>query len=404
MPTIAGTKAFEVGKDVPLRLKVDWLSFTVSTALDNKNNEDFYLLKKLGYNVSDFKEILGKNFFNSGLSYGNGFIRLFFNDSSKPLQKGSTNDHQYLFSGVGCSDLHQKINGDWVGLFKYLRKFGVRFRRVDLAVDDLSYPSRISFDYIERKLAKEEFKSSKRRYNVISNFKTENKKQNVRTGKTVYWGSKKTSGANGHSLLRIYQKAYELIESKKQAEALPPEVLLQQNLPDFDGEFNWMRWELEITKAKADALIDLILKKSEKVDNPLQVVFGSILLDVVTFLVPTKNSNGEIYKNKNKWKISQKYLDFLGQSEKAKLENPDKLYDLGSVLNWIKYSVTPSLQLCFEVFSQVNVDFFDILRNFVTQNPAEYSKKQERLLLESKTMKPKELALYITQFMRERGK
>lgn len=399
MSNIVGKSTFDVGKNIPIHFKIDWLAFTVPDALDMKNGEQFYLLKKLGYDLSLFDEIAGKNFFNSGYSLGNGFVKLFYNDPEKPKQKGSSDVHNYIFTGVGCTDLHEKIGGGWVNLFKYLKKFGVSFRRIDIALDDMSYPPRISFDYIERKLARKEFRSSKRRYNVLHDRQTTGKP----VGKTIYFGSRKTTGSNGHTLLRIYQKALELIYAKKQESSLPPEVLLQSSLPDFDGVYSWNRWELEITKAKAVAMIDLILKKSEDFENPISEAYYSVLRDTVDFLIPTKNQNGELYKNKAKWKTSPKYLAFLNQARSAKLGNPDKLYNLETVLDWLKYSVTPTLQLCNEIFSRIDINFYDILKTFEEQNPSEYSKKQTRLLLESEFMKDDVLRIYLKHFLESKG-
>ena len=399
MSKTVGKSTFTVGSKVPIHFKIDWLAFTVNESLDMVKNDKFYLLSKLGFDISFFDEVAGKNFFNAGYSLGGGYVKVFYNSPDLPLQKGSSNVHDYIFTGVGCSALHDKIGGGWVNLFRYLKDFGVSFRRIDIALDDMAYPSRITFDYIERKLARKEFRSSKRRYNILSDKQTTGKP----VGKSIYFGSRKTTGSNGHTLLRIYQKAYELMFVKKQESSLPPEVLLQQSLPDFNGDYSWIRWELEITKAKATAMVNLILEKSKTSENPISEAYYSVLRDTVDFLVPTKNSNGEVYKNKTKWDTSPKYLSFLKEAESATLGNPDKLYDLWTVLDWIKYSVTPSLQLCNQVFSRVGINFYDVLKEFEVRNPSEYSKKQARLLLESKTMKNDELRVYLKYFMESKG-
>src|SRR5699024_6040417 len=349
--------------------------------------------------VSLFDEVAGKNFFNAGYSLGGGYVKLFYNSPDLPRQKGSSDVHDYIFTGVGCSDLHEKIGGNWVKLFKYLKEFGVSFRRLDIACDDRAYPPKVGFNYIERKLARKEFRSSKRKYNILSDKQTTGKA----VGKSIYFGSRKTTGSNGHTVLRIYQKAYELMFAKNQESSLPPEVLLQQNLPEFKGDYSWIRWELEITKAKAIAMVDLILKKSETSENPISEAYYSVLRDTVDFLIPTKNSKGEVYQNKAKWKTSPKYLAFLNEAKSASLGNPEKLYDLATVLDWVKYSVTPSLQMCNEIFSRIGLNFYDILREFETENPSEYSKKQTRLLLETKFMKDDELRIYLKHFMESKG-
>lgn len=400
MAKLVGKSDFIAGPNVPIRFKIDWFAFTVPETLDKKKNEDFFLLKKLGYDLNLFDEVAGKNFFNAGYSLGGGYVKVYYNDPTKPKQKGASNVHNYIFTGVGASDLYEKIGGGWVNLFRYLKEFGVSFRRLDIALDDLSYPPRIGFDFVERKLARKEFRSSKRRYNILNDRKTNGKP----VGKTVYFGSRKTTGSNGRTLLRVYQKAFEMVYAKKQESSLPPEVVLQSSLPNFDGNYSWNRWELEITKSKAIAMIDLILELSESVQNPISEAYYSVLRDTIDFLVPTKDKSGRVYKNKAKWKTSPKYLDFLRNAKSAKLEDPDKLYDLSTVMNWIKYSVTPSLQMCDEVFSErLGIDFFDLLREFVNQNPSEYSKKQERLLLESSFMSDDELRLFVKHFLERKG-
>ncbi|MGZ0157593.1 replication initiation factor domain-containing protein (plasmid) [Lactobacillus johnsonii] len=400
MAKLVGKSDFIAGPNVPIRFKIDWFAFTVPETLDKKKNEDFFLLKKLGYDLNLFDEVAGKNFFNAGYSLGGGYVKVYYNDPAKPKQKGASNVHNYIFTGVGASDLYEKIGGGWVNLFRYLKEFGVSFRRLDIALDDLSYPPRIGFDFVERKLARKEFRSSKRRYNILNDRKTNGKP----VGKTVYFGSRKTTGSNGRTLLRVYQKAFEMVYAKKQESSLPPEVVLQSSLPNFDGNYSWNRWELEITKSKAIAMIDLILELSESVQNPISEAYYSVLRDTIDFLVPTKDKSGRVYKNKAKWKTSPKYLDFLRNAKSAKLEDPDKLYDLSTVMNWIKYSVTPSLQMCDEVFSErLGIDFFDLLREFVNQNPSEYSKKQERLLLESSFMSDDELRLFVKHFLERKG-
>lgn len=400
MAKLVGKSDFIAGPNVPIRFKIDWFAFTVPETLDKKKNEEFFLLKKLGYDLNLFDEVAGKNFFNAGYSLGGGYVKVYYNDPAKPKQKGASNVHNYIFTGVGASDLYEKIGGGWVNLFRYLKEFGVSFRRLDIALDDLSYPPRIGFDFVERKLARKEFRSSKRRYNILNDRKTNGKP----VGKTVYFGSRKTTGSNGRTLLRVYQKAFEMVYAKKQESSLPPEVVLQSSLPNFDGNYSWNRWELEITKSKAIAMIDLILELSESVQNPISEAYYSVLRDTIDFLVPTKDKSGRVYKNKAKWKTSPKYLDFLRNAKSAKLEDPDKLYDLSTVMNWIKYSVTPSLQMCDEVFSErLGIDFFDLLREFVNRNPSEYSKKQERLLLESSFMSDDELRLFVKHFLERKG-
>ena len=250
-------------KSVPLHLKIDWLAFTIDENRDFKNGEQFYLLKVLGYEIKNFELISGKNFFNSGYGYNN-CVKVFYNDPTKAMQKGASAVINYVFTGVGCSNLQGNINNDWVGLFSYLVDFGVKFTRIDICADDWNYPSRITFPYIERKLARKEFRSSKRRYNLIKDVNTSGQL----VGETCYWGSRSTTGKNGHVICRTYQKALQML-GKHEEDAFPDEVKNQALLYDFDGNFNWIRWELEITKAKANSIIYEIVELAKTQQDPI---------------------------------------------------------------------------------------------------------------------------------------
>lgn len=59
--------------------------------------------------------------FNAGYSLGGGYVKVYYNDPAKPKQKGASNVHNYIFTGVGASDLYEKIGGGWVNLFRYLK-------------------------------------------------------------------------------------------------------------------------------------------------------------------------------------------------------------------------------------------------------------------------------------------
>lgn len=364
----------------PLTFKVDWLAFTIDENRDRKDGEDFYLLKKLGYDIDLFDEVSGKNFFNAGYQLGTGYVKIFFNAKDKPKQKGSSDMHNYIFTGVGCSDLFEKINGDWLGLFQYLKDFGVSFRRIDCACDDTSNPPRVDFPLVEEKLAKKEFVSSKRKYNVIKDVNT----NGDLIGETIYYGSRggsSGSGSKGSILLRQYQKFLQMV-SKHQESQMPIDAVRSGS---------WIRWELEITKAKAVAMVDLILEKQS-----IPEAYYAVLRDVIEFKEPTKNKKGEIYKNKSQWKVCAWWLDFLDNAEKGKLQNPEKIFDLGSALDWVKYSVVPTLQMLDEIYSdRLKFNIYDLLQDMPQR---EYSKKQQRLMLETKYMSDDLLKLYLRQF------
>lgn len=356
---------------VDLTFKIDWLSFTI----ESEKDLDFELLGNLGYRFEDFEPIAGKNFFNSGFGL-NGYLKIFFNDPNLPLQRGYSLLHDYVFTGVGCSDLSQKIDGNWIKLFKMLKKVGVKFRRIDVALDDFNNPPLIDFPLIERKLKKQEFKSSKRHYNVLRDVSTSGEL----TGETVYLGSRKT-GTVGHTVLRIYQKYLQMV-GKHQESQLPIQALKSKS---------WIRWELEITKQKSIAMIDLILDK-----NSVAEAYYAVLRDTIDFLVPTKNRSGQIYQNKSKWKSCNWWIDFLNGAKKSKLQDPKRTYDIASALDWVRFSVMPTLQMLDSVCKSKNVDFYSLLQAI---KPMELSKKQQKVIYESSEMSEAVLGSYLADFV-----
>lgn len=359
--------------DIELSLKVDWLAFTIPSSSD----KNFKILKFLKYDLKEFDEISGKNFLNCGLSYGGGAVRIFFNREDLPTQLGSSDIHNYVFSGVGCTDLSQKWQNNWGGLFAYLASLNVNFKRIDLAIDDFSNPPKVTFPMVLNKLEKKEFVSSKRKWNHLLDRSTTGEI----TGETIYFGVRKSSSV-GHTLLRIYDKRKELIDKGEESQ-LPIAVLKSRS---------WIRWELEITKQKASSAIDLLLQCG----SLSKVAFG-ILRDIVDFKTPTKNSYGEVYTSKQRWKTVRWWDNFLQQTKKAKLIEPEKIYDLGSALRWVKVAVVPTLQVLDDIFSEnLNFDFYRLLKHLPD---APVSKKQLKLIQEAKMMNKYDLANYLYKFL-----
>ena len=224
--------------------KVDWLALTISDTLD-QNSEEFelLLLENLGYDLADFESIPGRYFYNSGLTLG-GYVNVYYNSKEKEVHRNSSMSRNYVFTGQGCTDLGQKINNDWVGLFEVLTKLGVKVTRIDLALDD--YKAVLDFDKMEQKLKRGEYRSSKKSYNVI-------KEADVNgdiIGYTIYIGSRSRS-ANGCYFLRCYDK-YAQYKSKAQ---LPPEEALKSG--------KWQRYEISYTKKKAQKIVSKIVEDGQ---------------------------------------------------------------------------------------------------------------------------------------------
>lgn len=347
--------------------KVDWLALTISDTLD-QNSETFelLLLENLGYDLADFESIPGRYFYNSGLTLG-GYVNVYYNSKEKEVHRNSSMSRNYVFTGQGCTDLGQKINNDWVGLFEVLTKLGVKVTRIDLALDD--YKAVLDFDKMEQKLKRGEYRSSKKSYNVI---KEADVNGDIK-GYTIYIGSRSRS-ANGCYFLRCYDK-YAQYKSKAQ---LPPEEAIKSG--------KWQRYEISYTKKKAQKIVSKIVEDGQSISS----VYMETARDIVEFLVKNKNQ-----KNKSRWKVCKWWNDFLDGAEKARLGDPEKDVDLGRMLRWLRISVLPALHLMDEIFSEQGIDFFEVLKD---TEIADYSKKQKRLMNNSKRLTKAELVPYLEEF------
>ena len=74
------------------------------------------MLESLGYDLAEFETIPRRYFYNSGLSLG-GYLNIYYNDYENELALNTSNSRNYVFTGKGCTDLAQKIENDWDGLF-----------------------------------------------------------------------------------------------------------------------------------------------------------------------------------------------------------------------------------------------------------------------------------------------
>ncbi|MDT2914829.1 replication initiation factor domain-containing protein [Lactococcus lactis] len=352
--------------------KVDWFAFTVSDDIDTNNDEnDFLLLKNLGYVFADFEAIPGRYFYNSGLTLG-GYVNVYYNNYDKDLARNTSHSRNYVFTGQGGTDLAQKIENDWVGLFSILKKLGVKITRLDIALDD--FYGVVSFNKMENKLNKGHYRSSKKTYNVV---KQADVNGDIK-GYTLYIGSQ-TKSSVGTYFLRCYDK-YAQYKTKVQ---IPPQEAIDSGI--------WQRYEISFTKKKARKIVDLMVDGGQTIGS----VFMDTMRDIVEFLEPTKTQEKAIHQNKNRWKISKWWQDFLDGSEKVQLGEAERDLDLGGLLRWLRVSVVPSLKLLEELGNEKKFDIHQIIKD-ITQT--DYSKKQKRLFNNAMKQSSREILTYLEQF------
>lgn len=352
--------------------KVDWFAFTVSDDIDTNNEEnDFLILKNLGYMFSDFEATSGRYLYNSGLTLG-GFVNVYYNNYNKDLARNTSHSRNYVFTGQGCTDLAQKIENNWVGLFSILKKLGVKITRLDIALDD--FYGVVSFNKMENKLNKGHYRSSKKTYNVV---KQADVNGDIK-GYTLYIGSQ-TKSSVGTYFLRCYDK-YAQYKTKVQ---IPPQEAIDSGI--------WQRYEISFTKKKARKIVDLMVDGGQTIGS----VFMNTMRDIVEFLEPTKTQKKEVHKNKNRWELSTWWKKFLDGAGKVELGEAERDLDLGGLLRWLRVSVVPALKLLEELGEEKNFDIHEIIKDIA---PQEYSKKQNRLFNNAMKQPKSDILRYLKKF------
>lgn len=366
-----------------LQIKVDWLSFTLLPQEDSKNNEQFQMLKFLGYDINDFETLSGRYFYNSGMTLGR-FLNVFYDDPLKEINKYSAGNVLYVFTGQGSTDLAKKIEKkfnldweqSWLKFFEYLQQLHAKVTRIDLAVD--CFHHELELEHLERRLRRGEFKSLKRRWNVIKQRDTQG---NVKAY-TLYVGqSRGKAGQKGGSFVRFYDK---YAESKTKAVVMPKEV---EDLLTGGGSRSWIRAEQQFNKAKAQACVDKLLEL-----RSFGKVYCGTLRTTIEFLQPSKKN-----KDKKTWKLDPSWEKFLHGVEKVILSNPERDVDLGRLLRWIRVAVVPSLHLLDDLGQVRGFDIYELIKNCKVED---YQKKQERLFKDALAMPDKLIRFYLKEFLK----
>lgn len=359
--------------DKSMFYKIDWLAFTIPNQNDvflNDNDGEtvnFKLIQLLNYDLNDFEEIPGRYFYNSGLSLG-GYVNVYYNDFSKKLMKNTNPTRNYVFTGQGCTDLAQKIESDWNWLFNRILELGGKITRIDLAIDD--FEGVLDFEVMESHLKAGHYRSSKKSYNVV---KQADVNGHIK-GYTIYIGTMSKS-AKGCYYVRFYDKLAQYV-SKNQ---LPP--------PEAIANDRWQRYEISFTKTKAMKIVDLMISDGQTIGS----IYHEAMRDIVEFL-----EFDEKQKNKSRWKVCDWWESFLGNCEKIKLGEPERDADLGRMLEWVRVAVLPAIHTLDEILSNYDFDIYELMKRGFD---GELSKKQKRLINNSRNLSIEEIARNVEAFM-----
>lgn len=377
------------------KYKIDWLSFSVRYYDDEPTNTlDENILELLGYDFAEefSTDISGKNFYNRGATIS-GYVNVYWNDytdTKNPVRKNSSKTMNVVYTGQGSTDLALRNDNDWVKIFSILTTYepknkpkpkddeedkpAVNITRIDIALDD--YDELVKFDDIEQKLKKGHYRSSKRSYNIVKTSDQNGQK----LGETIYIGNARTaSGSRGNVYARFYDK---LAQYKEKNQLVTSDVREHWKKT---GKEVWQRYEISFSKNYTNSIVADILN-GESIDK----IFKISLRNLLEILTPRG-------KNKNRWYKTKWWEDFLKYDERKGFDLPNRDVMLAETLEWLRVAVLPTLNVMEKIGKERGFDIYDLLRN--SRKPAELSKKQSRLIADTRDKSDGKINEYLTKFL-----
>lgn len=385
------------------KYKIDWLSFSVRCYDDEPTNTlDENILELLGYDFAEefSQDISGKNFYNRGASLGN-YVNVYWNDytdTKNPVRKNSSKTMNVVYTGQGSTDLALRNDNDWAKIFSILTTYesknkpkveaeakpSVNITRIDIALDD--YDELVKFDDIEQKLKKGHYRSSKRSYNIVKTSDQNGQK----LGETIYIGNARTaSGSRGNVYARMYDK---LAQYREKNQLVTSDVREHWKKT---GKEVWQRYEISFSKNYTNSIVEAILN-GESIDK----IFKASLRNLLEILTPRG-------KNKNRWYKTKWWEDFLQYDERKGFDLPERDVMLAETLEWLRVAVLPTLNVMEKIGKERGFDIYDLLRK--AKKPNELSKKQSRIISDTRNKSDETINDYLTKFLlgieikRERG-
>jgi phage replication initiation protein len=379
------------------KYKIDWLSFSVKNYDEEpKNTLDENLLELLGYDFAEefSQDISGKNFYNRGATLGN-YVNVFWNDytdTKNPVRRNSSATMNVVFTGQGSTDLALRNDNDWIKIFKILTTYeprnkpkpkneaevkpSINITRIDIALDD--YDGLVKFDDIEKKLKKGHYRSSKRSYNIVKTSDQTGQK----LGETIYLGNARTSsGSRGNVYARFYDKLAQYREKNQLATSDVREYWQKT------GKEIWQRYEISFSKGYTNSIIEAILN-GESIDK----IFKTSLRSLLEILTPRGTDT-----NKNRWYKTKWWEDFLQYDDRKGFDLPERDVMLAETLEWLRVAVLPSLNVMEKIGQERGFDIYDLLRK--ARKPSELSKKQSRLIADTRNKSDEKINEYLTKFL-----
>ena len=140
-------------------------------------------------------------------------------------------------------------------------------------------------------------------------------------------------------------------------------------------------------KKYALKIVDQFLQ-GDKVDK----IFKTSLRNLLEILTPRRGDT-----NKNRWYKTKWWEKFLAYDETMDFSLAERDVMLGDLLEWLRVAVLPSLSLLEKVGDDRGFDIYDLLKE--AKKPAEFSKKQNRLYVNSQTLSDEVINRYLSEFL-----
>ena len=153
------------------------------------------------------------------------------------------------------------------------------------------------------------------------------------------------------------------------------------------GKETWQRYEISFSKKYAVKIVEQFLE-GDKVDK----VFKTSLRSLLEILTPRRGDT-----NKARWYKTKWWEKFLAYDESMDFSLDERDVMLGDLLEWLRVAVLPSLALLEQVGEERGFDVYDLLKK--AKKPTEFSKKQNRLYVNSQSLPDEVINRYLSEFL-----
>lgn len=296
-----------------LRVCIDWIGFTVFGLSDV--NE---VVEWLGYSMEDFTQLPKGGMGYKSILQLNGYTLQVLYDGKEDMGIHVNISGSSITEAVRAHMVTKKVAtpfGDaydmfTTGIIDFLQDIMniANLTRLDLAIDDIG--SRFYKLDDLRKLLDGEVGTHK----VVSKFRSwqeicKKKLTGEKTGQTLYLGSRKSD-----TFLRVYDKRLEQLHKN-----------------GGDVGIDWIRWELECKKERAEQVARLIVEHEG---------LGSVITGVLNNYVRIVNLDDS---NISRCSTDTLWAHFVATVDKLRLYVADAERSLEDKISWFKNQVAPTM-------------------------------------------------------------